>query len=171
MIRYVTLEGRFRVSYVYHFNLFNHFKFPVTDKLNFPFFICNCIEYSIKIFRRNIVALHLHEFLFYLVYLKYLNKKIPRFRVKVWGKLFENQWHNNPLVNKTRKTSLQIDVTTGKQYLDQGSSNGYEDNLTLVDYNLTLVDYFRIKGSHKRVREVGESNNKGKSELPLTKKV
>jgi len=75
-MRYVRLEGRFKVAYAYPFNLFNHFKFLITDKLNFPFFICNSIEYSIETYKRKIVALPLHESVFYLDYLKDLDNQI-----------------------------------------------------------------------------------------------
>lgn len=60
-MRYVTLEGRFKIDFAYHFNLLNHFEFLATNRINFPFFICNSIEYSIERLRYNIIALTLHE--------------------------------------------------------------------------------------------------------------
>jgi len=82
------------------------------------------------------------------------------FRVKVVGQVFEKYCGNKPLVGETKRASLQINATTGIQSTKHGSSDGDE-------INLTLSEYFKIKDSHKRVREVGESS-KCKSDLPPT---
>lgn len=138
LMRYITLEGRFRVAYAYHFNLLNHFKFPLADQLNFPFFICHSIEYSIVRFRRNIISLPLHESIMYLIYINTLERWIPRFYVKTEGIVFKKE--------PTSSQSLSLsDANCGKSPLEAISSDADVDNIT-------LAKYFKTKGSIKQGR-------------------
>lgn len=91
LMRYITLKGRFKVIYTYYFNLLNCFKFLVSNKLNFSFFICNSIRYSIERLRIDIVAFPLHESIIFLLYLKALDKQIPKFRIWARGQVFEKK--------------------------------------------------------------------------------
>lgn len=154
LMRYVTLEGRFRVMYTYHFNFLNHFKFPYTSRFNFPLFIYNSIDFSIERFRQNIIMLPLYDFVILFVYLKALDRQIPKFKIREGGKVFEN---NKGISDN--QVPIPLNNACGIQSFDRNSD---ED-----DDNIPLSELFKAKGSQKRVRKVGKSS---KFDLPMTKK-
>jgi len=48
LMHYVTLEGRHKVVYAYHFVLLNHFRLKGEEIVNFSFFIMHSLEISIN---------------------------------------------------------------------------------------------------------------------------
>lgn len=100
-MRYVIQEGRHKVVQAYHFGLLNHFKFSNIDKKNFPFFISNSLEISIRKFKTNIVEVRLHEFMIKLVYNKSLAnqpRRNPRVIIKVGGEIITSNESYRPKV-------------------------------------------------------------------------
>lgn len=68
LIKYITLEGRFKIVISYNFSLFNHFIFSYSTKVNFPFFILNILAILVDKFKRNRSQVPLHDIIIKLVH-------------------------------------------------------------------------------------------------------
>lgn len=74
LIKYITLEGRYKVLLASHFYLLNHFTFLETNRVKFPFFIFNSMLLSINKVKRNRALIPLHAYVIKLVYESYREK-------------------------------------------------------------------------------------------------
>lgn len=68
LIKYVTLEGIYKILLASHFFMLNHFIFLKIDNVNFPFFIFNSLSLLIEKVKRNRALGPLHGVVIKLVY-------------------------------------------------------------------------------------------------------
>jgi len=92
LIKYVMLEGRYKILLASHFFMLNHFIFLDIEKINFPFFIFNFLVISVEKFKQEQSPMPLHGVVIKPVVgrdFSMASKKFPRVKVLVGGKIFE----------------------------------------------------------------------------------
>lgn len=93
LIKYIMLEGRYKVLIASYFFLLNHFIFLEIDKfVNFPFFVFNSLAISIEKFKQEQAPLPLHGVVIKLVVERAFvmdPRKVPRLKVIIDGKFCE----------------------------------------------------------------------------------
>lgn len=100
LIKYVTLEGCYKVFMDSHFYLLNHIIFLDTNKVNFPFFIFNSLALSINKVKKNKVVVPLHYSIIKFIHEREIisqHRKFPRDELIVGAKF------SNPLKGKGQK--------------------------------------------------------------------
>ena len=92
LIKYIMLEGRYRIFQASHFFLLNHFIFSNIDRVNFPYFIFNFMAILVSKIKQNGAWVPLHELIIKLVYdevMVRIPNKYPIITIRVGGKVFE----------------------------------------------------------------------------------
>jgi len=108
LIKYMTLEGRYKALIASHLFLLNHFIFPEMDKVNFPFFIFDSMIISVEKVKHERAPLPLHGVVIKLVVdrvMAMVPRKVPKVKVIIDGRVCDSN-----------KRAIDKDLEKGRTY-------------------------------------------------------